>query len=64
LVEEDAEALGCEEEVERAKEIANKGNAADQQRRVYSVARSSGADHDTALGAVVSHLIEEFHADL
>ena len=64
LVEEDAEALGCEEEVERAKEIANKGNAADQQRHVYSVARSSGADHDTALGAVVSHLIEEFHADL
>ena len=64
LVEEDAEALGCEQEVERAKEIASKGNAADQQRRIYSIARSSGADHDTALGAVVNHLIEEFHADL
>lgn len=64
LVEEDAEALGCEQEVERAKEIASKGNAADQQSRIYSIARSSGADHDTALGAVVNHLIEEFHADL
>ena len=64
LVEEDAEALGCEQEVKRAKEIARKGNAADQQRRIYSIARSSGADHDTALGAVVNHLIEEFHADL
>ena len=64
LVEEDAEALGCEQEVKRAKEIARKGNAADQQRRIYSIARSSGADHDTALGAVANHLIEEFHADL
>jgi len=64
LVEEDAEALGCEQEVERAKEIASKGNAADQQRGIYSIARGSGADHDTALGAVVNHLIEEFHADL
>lgn len=64
LVEEDAGVLGCLEEVERAQEIATQGNAADLQRSVYTKARSSGEDHDAALGAVVSHLIEEFHADL
>ncbi|MCV2891937.1 carboxylate-amine ligase [Lentibacter sp. XHP0401] len=64
LVEEDAGILGCRQEVEHAREIAAKGNAADLQRQVYKEARAAGQDKDAALGSVVTYLIDEFHAGL
>lgn len=64
LIHEDAEALDCVSEVEDIRRIAAEGNGADRQRTVYRAAQAAGAPPDEALRAVVSHLIEEFHADL
>lgn len=64
LIHEDAEALDCVSEVEDIRRIAAEGNGADRQRTVYQAAQAAGAPPDEALRAVVSHLIEEFHADL
>ena len=52
------------DEVARAGQIARDGTSADRQRRVYTQAIDAGHDKDTALRNVVSHLIDEFHADL
>jgi len=64
LVEEDAAALGCLTELERAREILSEGTSATRQRAVLEAARAAGAGHEEQMRAVVSHLIEEFHADL
>lgn len=64
LIVEDAEALECEAEIAHLSDIAARGTSADRQRAAYTIARDSGASHEDALGAVVGHLIEEFHADL
>ena len=64
LVEEDASILRCSEELARTREIAANGTSSDRQRGVYAGRRELGDDHDTALVAVVQHLIEEFTADL
>ncbi|MGB0854090.1 MAG: carboxylate-amine ligase [Pikeienuella sp.] len=64
LVAEDAEVLGCVAEIEALHDIAATGNSADRQRAVYQAATAAGGDHDEGLRAVVSSLIEEFHADL
>nr|WP_309504256.1 carboxylate-amine ligase [uncultured Roseovarius sp.] len=52
------------DEVARAHKIAQNGTSADRQRRVYKNKMDQGDDKDTALRAVVQHLIDEFHADL
>lgn len=64
LVSEDAEALGCTAEIEALADIVAVGNSADRQRAVYAAATAEGGDHDAGLRAVVSSLVEEFHADL
>ena len=64
LIGEDAEALGCVDEVARTLDIAANGNSADRQRAVYAASRDAGASHEDALRAIVKSLIEEFTADL
>jgi glutamate---cysteine ligase / carboxylate-amine ligase len=64
LVTEDAEALGCLAEVERAREIVAGGNSADRQRQVFRDAIEAEAPVEEALRDVVRNLIGEFHADL
>ncbi|SEP55728.1 carboxylate-amine ligase [Thalassovita taeanensis] len=64
LVAEDADALGTRPEIENMRNILATGTSADQQRRIYQDAVHAGDTSQAALGAVVKHLIEEFHADL
>lgn len=61
LLAEDAEALGCLEEIALLRRLAEHGTSATRQRRVHAEATARGDDPG---GAVVRHLIEEFHADL
>ncbi len=63
LVREDAEALGCIEEVEGARRILVSGTSADRQRMVYADSLQAEKSIDEALRDVVRHLIEDFHAD-
>lgn len=64
LIAEDAEALGCRDEIERAAEIVSVGTSSDRQRAHYAARTAAGDDHDTALRGVVAHLVEEFHEGL
>ncbi|MFD1343180.1 carboxylate-amine ligase [Litorisediminicola beolgyonensis] len=64
LVEEDAEALDCRAELERASEVAHVGTSTTRQRAVLAAARERGEDHDGQMRAVVESLIEEFHDGL
>ncbi len=64
LVEEDADALGCQAEMENLRRIISGGTSADRQRRVYENSLAAGQDTKDSLDAVVRHLIEEFHEDL
>lgn len=64
LIAEDAAALDCVAEVERARQIATDGTSADHQRRVRDAALTSGATKQEAMGAVVAALIADFHKDL
>ncbi len=64
LVREDAEALGCVQEVEGARAILVSGTSADRQRMALEEGLQAGDTRDEALKGVVRHLIEEFHADL
>ena len=64
LVAEDLDALQSTAAAEMAQDIVAGGTSSQRQRDAYSTARASGADHDTAMRAVVRHLVEEFHADL
>ncbi len=63
LTAEDAEALGCEAEIARLREMATE-TSADRQRTVYDGTREAGGDHGAAMRSVVQHLIDEFHVDL
>ncbi|WP_224814597.1 carboxylate-amine ligase [Hasllibacter sp. MH4015] len=63
LVEEDAEILGCREELERLHSMATE-TSADRQRKVYQGIRNAGGDHDAGMRSVVEHLVDEFHMDL
>ena len=57
MVAEDADRLGCREEVERARHIVARGTSADRQLRCY--AEAGGAErHDDAMRAVVAMLRE------
>ncbi len=53
---EDADALGCRAECEHARGIIARGTSADLQVAAYDVERGRGADHQSALGAVVDWL--------
>jgi carboxylate-amine ligase len=64
LLTEDAEALGCLPELERARDIVANGNSSIRQRRALEAAQDDGADHAGQMQAVVSHLIEEFQIGL
>jgi carboxylate-amine ligase len=59
LVREDAEALGCRQEVEHVRTIVSRGTSADRQLAAYHQALSGGADEREALRAVVDALIRE-----
>lgn len=60
LIGEDAERLGCKEELLHVREITANGNSADRQRANYAAAIGAGADAHEACMAVVDGLIAEF----
>jgi carboxylate-amine ligase len=64
ILAEDAEALWCQQEILHAADLVRHGTAADRQRALYADRVAAGDDHDRAMRAVVTHLVEEFHADL
>ncbi len=64
LIREDAEALGCWEEVKHARTIMERGTSACRQMDVFAEARKEGADRREAMGSVVDMLITETSADL
>ena len=64
LVREDAEALGCLEEVEANRDVIRRGTSAHRQLKTYGDAISAGADRHAALVAVVDMLIAETVSDL
>jgi carboxylate-amine ligase len=59
LVAEDAEALGCTEEVNSVRHIHQRGTSAHRQIKKYELERAAGADEDQALRAVVDRLIND-----
>ncbi len=60
LIQGDADALGCLDELNSAVDILKSGTSADRQRHVYRTAMDKGADRDEALREVVRSLIAEF----
>ena len=64
LVAQDAEALGCVDELLSARRILQDGTSADRQRAVYGQALDGGASVEDALKAVVKSLIDEYAQDL
>ena len=64
LIVQDANHFGSAEELQRAREMVASGSSAGRQRSAYDSALTAGQDKDSALRAVVLHLIEEYHADL
>jgi len=59
LTREEAQALGCLAEVERARGILARGTSAQRQLQVYRAALDAGKDKDAALRAVVDWLAAE-----
>jgi carboxylate-amine ligase len=59
LIDAEAGALGCREEVARARRIAAEGASADRQLAAYAAAIERGEDEAGALRAVVDHLLAE-----
>ncbi len=59
LVEEDADALGCLNEVYHARKILERGTSADRQMAVYEAAKSSGSGNKDALCQVVDNVLKE-----
>ena len=59
LVREDAEELGCIEEVLNARKILERGTSAHMQVRAYNEALSQGASEAEALRGVVDLLLKE-----
>ena len=59
LVHDDAEQMGCVEELERARLIVKNGNSADRQLACYQQSLADGASEQEALRAVVDMLITE-----
>jgi len=59
LICEDAEALGCMEEVASVRNILQRGTSAHRQLKAYEFAEASGCSQDECLKAVVDRLIED-----
>lgn len=59
LICEDAEALGCMEEVASVRNILQRGTSAHRQLKAYEFAEASGCSKDECLKAVVDRLIED-----
>ena len=59
LVREDAEALGCAEEVAHTAKIAERGTSADRQVATFTRLTKEGASRQEALAGVIDELIEE-----
>jgi carboxylate-amine ligase len=59
LVAEDAEALGCTEEVNSLQHILQRGTSAHRQLKKYELERAGGASDEDALRAVVDTLIKD-----
>ncbi|MCH7633699.1 MAG: carboxylate-amine ligase [Proteobacteria bacterium] len=64
LVAEDAEALKCESEIDRARAIIAEGTSAHRQVKVYDDVLAAGGDEEEALKAVVDLLVEETIKDI
>ena len=64
LLAEDADALGCRDEVEAARDIFAGGNSADRQRAVRNDVLGQTGDDARAMTAVMASLAEEFQRDL
>ena len=59
LIAEDAEALGCVEEVGNARHILTRGTSAHRQLKAFEIEQAAGANTEDALKAVVDRLIED-----
>jgi carboxylate-amine ligase len=59
LVAEDAEALGCTEEVASVRDILERGTSAHRQQQTFEQERDAGASDEDALKAVVDNLIAD-----
>jgi carboxylate-amine ligase len=59
LVREDAEALGCLDEIESLRRIPARGTSAHRQLAIFEQARRDGASDSAALRAVVDWLVAE-----
>ncbi len=59
MVHSDAQARGCLDEIEAAREILERGTSAHRQLAIYREALAQGADEREALHAVIDWLIEE-----
>jgi carboxylate-amine ligase len=59
LVAEDAEALGCTDEINDLRHIMQRGTSAHRQLRKYELERAGGASNEEALKAVVDKLIND-----
>ncbi len=59
LLAEDAEEMGCLDELLRLRQIGKEGTSADRQRAAYAKAVEGGAEHEEAMRAVVDHIIAE-----
>lgn len=64
LLGEDAEALGCRDELEGARALHAAGNSAERQRAVFTDALAAGATREEAFRSVLHSLVEEYSADL
>jgi carboxylate-amine ligase len=59
LIAEDAEALGCVDEIGHVRDILSRGTSAHRQLKAYEISLAAGDDVDGALKAVVDMLIED-----
>ena len=59
LIAEDAEALGCTDEVNDLRHIMQRGTSAHRQLKKYELEVAGGASHDEALQAVVDKLVND-----
>lgn len=64
LIEQDADILGCRDEVEATRNILSSGVSSDRQRAIFTASIDAGKSKDEALRDIVRHLIEEYHADI
>jgi carboxylate-amine ligase len=59
LIAEDAEVLGCTEEVGSVRDILTRGTSAHRQLKSFEISQATGASTDEALQAVVDTLIQD-----